>query len=171
MAFHVRTRSLNHSPQWYHDHCSAEDGGSPAFRAMLTADMKFVAADIDTTHTYAERVHTFEAKGDKTLRGKSGHADPVGLKEVLEREGALGYRPVELYSKRPFTTITRLMEKEGLSTTALGEFLKWKAKAENVKKARAAKAKKWKKTRKVDTTSAIRRFFKFKKEKRLMGEL
>jgi hypothetical protein len=47
---------------------------------------------------------------------------------------------VGLYSKPPFTTIARLMEKEGLSTTDLGAFLRWKAKDDNMKVARAEKA-------------------------------
>jgi hypothetical protein len=61
------------------------------------------------------------------------------LEEVLIREGQLGYVPADLYSKPPFSTISRLMEKNGLTTTVVREFLNWTAKKENVRKARDAK--------------------------------
>src|SRR5208283_3399293 len=144
-----KLKKLNHSPQWYRDRFKSEEGTAP-LRAMLTGDMKFVGADIDKTLTYMERIHTYEESWKGVLIGKNRNADPADLQEVMEREGQLGYRPVELYSRRPFTTITRLMQKEGLSTTDLGVFLKWKAKNDNVAKARDAKAKKRKKkTKKV----------------------
>jgi hypothetical protein len=105
------------------------------------------------------------------LSGKSTVIDPSELAEVLEREGQLGYRPVELYSKHPFTTIVRLMEKEGLSTTDLGAFTRWKAKDDNMKEARASKAKKRRKSKKAEPTAKMQSFFEFKKRKQPIGEL
>jgi hypothetical protein len=54
------------------------------------------------------------------------------------------------------------MEKEGLSTTDLGEFLRWKAKNDNAKKARVAKAK----IKKIDSTAKGHKFLTFLKTKR-----
>jgi len=170
MAFHVRKDSLNHSPIWYRDHCLAEDGGSPAFRAMLKADVKLLDC-MDKTLSYEELVEDYAEEWDGILSGNDAGADPSELKEVLEREGELGYRPVELYSKPPFTTITRLMQKAGLSTTDLGVFLRWKAKADNVKKARAAKAKKRKRTKKVDTRERFKSFLRSKRKGQSVVEL
>ncbi len=56
MAFKIK--KLNHSPQWFREHCRAENGGSAAFRAMLTNDMKHIDADIDSHLTYQERIQT-----------------------------------------------------------------------------------------------------------------
>jgi hypothetical protein len=109
---------------------------------MLNADMKFIDADIDSEISYQERVHTYEHKWNVTISGKPGNADPADLAEVLQREGRLGFRPSEQYARPPFSTVARLMEKEGLSTTDLGEFLRWKAKHDNLTKARKAKKRK-----------------------------
>ena len=166
MAFNVRP--LNHTPQWYHDNCLAENGGSPAFRAMLTADMKFVGADIDSEMTYMERVHTYEESWDEVLSGKNKNADPTDLLGVMDREGLAGERPVKQYAKPPFSTITRLMEKEGLSTTDLGKFIRWKAKADNVKAAR--KAKLLKKSKQAKSKVKVPAFLRGKM-KQLLGEL
>jgi len=137
MAFNVRP--FNHSPQWYRDHCLAEDGGSAAFRAMLTADMKFIEADIDATLCYAERVEDYATMWNAILSGKEKGANVGALQEVLEREGQLGYTPQEQYSQGPFRSIARIMKRNELSGNDVREFLKWTAKNENAKKARAKK--------------------------------
>jgi hypothetical protein len=66
--------------------------------------------------------------------------------------------------------IVRLMEKQGLSTTDLGVFLRWKAKADNMKAARAAKAKKRKRPKKIDLAAKGRSFFEAIR-KQTKGEL
>lgn len=109
---------------------------------MLTKDMKFIDADIDKETTYMERVHTYEESWNAVLSGHNRNADVTDLEGVLIREGQLGYVPAELYSKPPFSTMSRLMEKNGLTTTVVREFLNWTAKRENVRKARAAQVKK-----------------------------
>lgn|ERR1035437_1471358 len=141
MAFQVRTRSPNHTPQWYHAHCWDEDGGAPAFRAMLRADMRCLAADWDSTLTYQERVHGYEDAWNATMSGDKRNASPAELAEVIERELADGFWPTGQYAKEPFRSIARLMDKHGLSTTEVGVFLKWTAKNANLKKARTAKKK------------------------------
>jgi hypothetical protein len=126
---------------------------------MLNADIRILDCD-DNTLTYEERVGLFENEWNEILSGKSSVADLKQLEEVLEREGLLGFRPIELYSKRPFTTITRLMQREGLSTTDLGVFLRWKAKNDNMTKARIAKLAKRKPNKKVDPKELFTSFLK-----------
>jgi hypothetical protein len=109
---------------------------------MLNNDMKFIGADIDLTLTYEERVHDYEETWNRILNGKGGNAAAADLLEVIECEGQLGFRPAEQYARPPFSTIARLMKKEGLSTTDLGGFLRWKAKADNMEAARKAKKRK-----------------------------
>jgi hypothetical protein len=167
MPFNVK--KFNHSPQWYRDRYKSEEGTAP-LRAMLTKDMKFVGADIDTTHTYLERIHTYEESWNGVLSGKNKNADAGDLQEVMEREGLHGFRSVGLYAKPPFTTITRLMEREGLTTTDLREFLRWKAKNDNVTKARDAKAKKRNKTKKVDPKEHFRSFLTSRKKRDSVAE-
>jgi len=87
--------------------------------------------------------------------GNEENGSPDELNEVLEREGAYWDRPVDLYSRPPFSKIARIMEEEGLSTTDVRVFLKWKTKNEFVTKAIAAKAKKRKKAKKVDPTAKL----------------
>jgi hypothetical protein len=137
---------------------------------MLTKDMKFIGADIDETLTYEERVHGYEEEWNAILNAKDGNADPSDLQKVMEREGSLGFRPVDLYSRRPFTTIIRLMEREGLSTTDLGVFLRWKAKNDNVTKARYAKSRKRKRTKKVDPKERFRSFLVSRRKGRPVAE-
>src|ERR1017187_4941891 len=139
MAFKVKT--FNHSPQWYHDHCGEEDGGSAAFRAMLNADMKFLEADIDKKMTYMERVDDYEVAWNAAL-GKDADPTTTGaIQEVLEREGKFG-NPQDEYSQGGFKAISRCMNKYGLSTTVVADFLRWKAKSENATKARTGIKKK-----------------------------
>ena len=68
MAFKVRTE-LNHSPQWYRASCSAEDGGSPAFRSMFKSDIRRLGADWDSNLSYQELIEIYESKWneDETL--------------------------------------------------------------------------------------------------------
>jgi hypothetical protein len=56
------------------------------------------------------------------------------------------------------------MEREGLTTTDLREFLRWKAKNDNVTKARDAKAKKRTRTKKVDPKEYFRSFLKLRRK-------
>ncbi len=139
MAFHVRTRTLNHSPQWYHDRGLDEDS-PPSMVALINADVKLLDVD-DSTLTPGEKLADYEEAWDLILTKKDGNASVADLQKVLEREGELGYVPTELYAKPPFSLIAKLMDKHGLSTTEIGVFLKWRAKDTNLKKARAAKKK------------------------------
>src|SRR5471030_837598 len=104
MAFHVRKRSLNHSPIWYRDRFMSEEGTAP-LRAMLNADIKLLDCGDDTL-TYEELVENYAEHWDRILDGKEGNVSSADIQEVLEREGELGERPVELYSKPPFSTIS-----------------------------------------------------------------
>lgn len=93
-------RKLNHSPLWYYQHCLAENGGSPMFRAMLTNDMKFIGADIDSTRCYQERIPTYEAKWNEKLssRWESDAVTQGEIKKVTERE--LFARPIKPKRKK-----------------------------------------------------------------------
>ena len=139
MAFRVRTHSLNHSPQWYHDRGLDEDS-PPSLLALIYADVKLLDVD-DSTLTPGEKLGNYEEAWDLILKTGDGNASVADLQQVLEREGELGYVPIELYAKPPFSLIAKLMDKHGLSTTDIGVFLKWTAKNANIKKARAAKKK------------------------------
>jgi hypothetical protein len=130
---------------------------------MLKEDIRQLDCD-DSTMTYEERLELYKEEWNEVLSGKSTVTDASELADVLEREGELGHRPVDLYTKPPFSTIARIMKKEGLSTTDVGGFLRWKAKADNMKAARAAKATKRSKTKKDDPAARARRFFEFKKQ-------
>lgn len=138
MAFRVRTDSLNHSPRWYDLNCREEDGGSAAFRAMLTADMKLIGADIDSKACYAERVHDY----DEAWNAIQGDPKEVvllsAIADVLEREGWHGDAE-EVFTTEPFRTFDRLIAKHDISHDMVREFLKWRAKQENAKKARKVK--------------------------------
>ena len=117
--------------------------------ALINADVRLLDCD-DPKNTPGEKLGDYEEEWNRITSGKGGNVDVSALNEVLEREGVLGEAPVDLYARPPFSTITQLMEKEGLSTTDLGEFIRWKAKADNAKKAREAKLKK--KTKKTKPT-------------------
>ncbi len=135
MAF--KMKKLNHSPQWYREHCRAEDGGSPGFRAMLTNDMKFINADIDSRATYEERIGNYEEKWNEIMKGEIVH-EPDGravqsdllkdeLVEVIERECKAGFRPSDQFAVDPFKTIDDLMTEAGLDENVMREFLKWRS--------------------------------------------
>ena len=143
---------------------TSNNGGSPTFRAMLNADVRFLDCDDDTL-AYVEMLGFCEQKWNATSKGEHTNVSVVDLQEGLEREYELGYHPADLYTKQTFTTIIRLMEKEGLSTTDLSVFLRWKAKADSVGKARGAKAKK---RRKVGSTEKGRSFLMYKRLKHSM---
>ena len=138
MAFRVRTDSLHHSPRWYDLNCREEDGGSPAFRAMLTADMRFIGADIDSKMSYMERVGTYEERWDEVMADPKEHVLLAAIADVLDREGWSGDAE-EVFTKEPFRTFDRLIAKHDISHDMVREFLKWRAKQENAKKARKVK--------------------------------
>lgn len=100
---------LFHSPRWYYEHCSAEDGGSPWFRKMLTNDMQFLDADIDKTHSYQERIPTYEAKWNE-IQSSRWEPDAVTqneIKKVEEREAfARPSKPRQKKQKKVDTTIS-----------------------------------------------------------------
>lgn len=139
MAFHVRTNSLNHSPQWYERKGLDED--SPAsLRAFINADLKLMDRD-DPTMTPGEKLGIYTEAWNEILSGNQGSVDVANLQEVLEREGILGIRPQVEYSQGGFKAIARSMEKFKLTPNDVREFLNWTAKNENAKKARAKKKK------------------------------
>jgi hypothetical protein len=108
---------------------------------MLTNDMKFIQAEIDSGMCYEERIEDYEEMWNAILSGNEKSAYAGDLQEVLEHEGQLGYRPQEEYSKGAFRSIARIMDKYGLSGNDVREFLRWTAKNENVMKAIAKKKK------------------------------
>lgn len=99
----------------------------------------------DSTLTPSEKLGLYAEAWDGILNGQQGNVDVSDLKEVLEREGQLGFRPQVEYSRGGFKAIARSMEKYGLAPNDVREFLKWSAKNANVKKARTYKKKKVKK--------------------------
>lgn len=138
MSFQVRKRALNHSPQWYASR-RLDENSPPSRVALINADAKLLDVD-DPGMTPGEKLEAYTEEWNRILSGKSGIVDASELQEVMEREGQRGFRSVELYARPPFSTISRLMEKAGLSTTDVQVFLRWKAKNDNTEKARAAKA-------------------------------
>jgi len=137
MSFHVRTDSLNHSPQWYESKRLSED--SPAsLRAFINADLRLMDRD-DATMTPEEKLGLYTEVWNEILSGKQGNVSVADLQEVLEREGLLGFRPQVEYSQGGFKAIARSMEKFKLTPNDVREFLNWTAKNENAKKARANK--------------------------------
>ena len=139
MAFHVRTDSLNHSPQWYESKGLDEDS-PPSRVAFINADVKLMDRD-DPKMTPGEKLGLYTEAWNEILSGKQGNVSVADLQEVLEREGLLGIRPQEEYSQGGFKAIARSMEKFKLTPNDVREFLKWTAKNENAKKARAKKLK------------------------------
>jgi hypothetical protein len=122
-----KLKKLNHRPKWYRDNCRAEDGGSPAFRAMLTNDMKFIGADIDTHLTYQERIGNYEEKWDATMSGGGIlRSDPLQIEmmKVEEQECLKDYKPFE---DEPFKSIDELMTEAGLDEKTVHEFLRWRS--------------------------------------------
>jgi hypothetical protein len=109
--------------------------------ALINADVKTLDCDDDTL-TPEEKLGNYEEEWNLILKGEDGNASPADLQEVLEREGRYGNIPSELYTKPPFSLITGLMNKHGLATTDVQTFLRWKAKDDNMRKAREAKLKK-----------------------------
>lgn len=135
MAF--KLKKLNHSPQWYRENCRAEDGGSPAFRAMLKHDMAFIGADNDSKRSYQEKIGPYEEKWDEIMKGEILH-EPGGrvvrfdglkneLLEVVERECMAGFRPSDQFKHEPFKSIDDLMTDSGLDEKVMREFLNWRS--------------------------------------------
>lgn len=104
-------RKLYHSPQWYYEHCYAENGGSPWFRKMLTNDMKFIGADIDNTHCYQERIPTYEAKWHEAMSSKflSCGVTQGEIVKVMEKE--MFARPAKRKPKRLKKVNTSISDK------------------------------------------------------------
>jgi hypothetical protein len=136
MAFKIRV--LNHTPQWYHDHCREEDGGSPAFRAMLKNDMAFLGADNDSTLTYQEKVDTYEETWNRII-GNSKSEDPNGvltgeIAKVMEREALKDSRPEDEFKGEPYNAISELMLKHGINAETIRHFLKWRSRQKEIQK-------------------------------------
>ncbi len=98
---------------------------------MLTKDMKFICADIDTQLTYQERIGGYEEKWN-LIFSNWRLEDPNGvligeMSEVMEREGLKGYRPSDQFKDEPFKSIDELMTREGLSENMVREFLRWRS--------------------------------------------
>lgn len=143
MAYHVRRDSLNHSPQWYESRGLDEDS-APSLVAFINADLRLMDRD-DPTMTPGEKLGLYAEAWNEIERGEKGNVDVADLREVMEREGLLGFHPKEEYAKGGFKAIARCMEKYGLAPNDVREFLKWSAKNANVKRARSKKKKKVKK--------------------------
>jgi hypothetical protein len=140
MAF--KLKKLNHRPAWYREHCNGEGGGSPAFQAMLTTDMKFIGADIDTNLTYEERITPYEEKWNEIMsKGEILH-EPGGrafrsddkkseMLAVIQRELTAGFRPSDQFKDEPFKAINKLMAEAGLDENTMREFLRWRSREGN----------------------------------------
>jgi len=137
MNFH----ECNHTPQWYRDHAKGEKLSSPS-KGMLRRDMNLLGADIDSTHVDTEKIGVYEERWKAIMDGDGCASQIAAMGSAIEKESSEGFRPKNQYSQEPYKTITRIMTKHNLSTTDVGEFLKWSAKDVNLKKAREAKAKK-----------------------------
>lgn len=60
MSYGYKIGKLNHTPQWYHEHCRAENSDSLMFRGFLTRDMKLIDADFKQEGRFHElemRIH------------------------------------------------------------------------------------------------------------------
>lgn len=95
----LKKRPVYHTPGWYYDHCSAENGGSPNFRAMLKHDMAFIGADNDSHLCYQEKIETYEETWNRVF-SKWRLEDPNGvllpeMVKAMEREALKGYKPRE----------------------------------------------------------------------------
>ena len=138
MAFRVRRDSLNHSPEWYREHLASGEAGAPSTSSALKADMRLLDAEFDPKACYEERVGTYEEAWNAILGGKKGNATVAELGEVLEREGRLN-NVADTFTREPFATFDRLIAKHDIPHDAIREFLKWRAKQENARKARKVK--------------------------------
>ena len=131
MGFKVR--KLNHSPDWYEEHCRAEDGGSAAFRAMFKNDMAYVEGDFESYPTYLEKIPVYRERWNAVLKGdflRGKGTDEVRRAEamaVIEREQAKGFRPEVEYEREPFTEIDRVMNEASLDAKTVSEYLKWRS--------------------------------------------
>jgi hypothetical protein len=135
MAFKIK--KFNHSPQWYREHCRAENGGSAAFRAMLKNDMAYIDADNDPHACYQEKVGIYEERWNAILKGEVLHEPGGGvyrsdmlkneLLKVIEREFKAGFRPSDQFTVEPFKTIDDLMTESGLDENVMREFLRWRS--------------------------------------------
>ena len=136
VPFRVK-RNLNHSPQWYGEHCRGEDA-APSVQAMLLADMEYLGADIDSTLHDCEKIPIYEAKWNKIL---ADHKDPRGadIGRILEKEFLKGFTPSVEYRQEPFKTIDRLMTKHELTEDHIREFLFWRSRQRAVAKRRQKK--------------------------------
>ena len=127
MAF--RIRQLNHSPDWYDAHCKAEDGGSPAFRAMLKKDMTFLDADIDSTLTYLELIGIYRDQWNRSLCMIDNHIQDCSVRSslmaaVILREEESGFSPFAEYKKSPWSDLDQLITQHSLSGEDVRLFLK-----------------------------------------------
>ena len=89
--------TVYHTPQWYYEHCRAENGGSPRFRMMLKNDMAFIAADNDSNLCYQEKIKIYEERWNCIFSNWKSE-DPSGVYSsamigAMEREGLKNYQP------------------------------------------------------------------------------
>jgi len=134
MAFKIKR--LNHTPQWYRAHCRAEDGGYPAFRAMLKKDMAFIGADNDSHLCYQEKIGPYEERWNLVLSNWKVE-DPNGvltseMTGVMEREAMNNHKPSDQFEDEPFTSIDRLMTDAGLDAKTVHEYLRWRSRRRTV---------------------------------------
>lgn len=137
MAFKFK-KGLNHSPDWYEEHCRDENAPS-SVRAMLKRDMAYIGADnqqrvIDTERigTYRERWNAIQG-GAENLRNSNGtiFRSDVLLKaifEVIEREAMAGLKTSDQFKDyEPFKTIGKLMDESGVDEKTMRQFLRWRS--------------------------------------------
>lgn len=141
MSANIR-KELNHTPEWYRERCGDEDGGNGMYRALFNSDMKRIEADDDLTLNYEERLTIYEEAWAKAQSDPNGAGILGEMEAACIREKREGFTPQSQYSQGPFLAISRIMEKHGLSTTVVRQFVAWKAKNANATKARLAKVPK-----------------------------
>ena len=143
MAF--KLKKINHTPNWYREHCTEEDGGSPAFRAMLKIDMAYIGADNDSRLCYQEKVERYDERWNAIMQGAENLHEPGGgifrssvlkndMMKLVEREAMDGFRTSDQFKGEPFASIDKLMTDSGLNETVMREFLKWRSQKSAVAK-------------------------------------
>jgi hypothetical protein len=136
MAFHVKRHEINHTPQWYEEHCTSEDG-SASLRALLESDMKQIGANIDPTMHTEERVADYEEAWNEAL--EEGEPFPPGMLEAIERESNRDMVAPGCYLHPPFTSLGQIMDEHDLDEDTVREYLKWRVRQRITEERRAKK--------------------------------
>src|ERR1700733_10872730 len=122
MAFKFR-RGINHSPDWYVEHCPDENA-AVSVQAMLKRDMAYIGADYQKGMVDTERIGVYRERWDAILKGADNHHESGGhifrsdvltdaIHAVIEREALAGFRPSDQFKDGPFKSIDKIMVEAG----------------------------------------------------------